>query len=249
MPENFIYTGGDVLDVMSRFAKRRNRVVEELIRTHVAFNLADDNTPLKILEFGAGKGEFCNRFIHTKNLETWVVELDDAYREQLAQHHKAFKDISEVPENHFDGIYLIDVLEHLKDDRKFLQQFYQKLKPGGKLFIYVPARMELFSAFDKKIGHERRYHKGEFNRKIREAGFSIKVLRYHEILGYFAAWFNTLFSKANDGNLNAKAVAIYDRFLVPTTNWIERWVVPPIGKSLYVVGEKPEEMRKEKREP
>lgn len=236
----FVYTGDDVLDVMSQFAKRRNRAVEQLIAKHLRLDVSTENEPLKILEFGAGKGEFINRFIPHKNLETWVVELDDVYRKELAQHHKTFKDITEVPDNHLDGIFLIDVLEHLEDDRMFLRQFHQKLKPGGRLFVYVPARMELFSAFDKKIGHVRRYHKGELRKKALEAGFAIEILRYHEILGYFAAWFNTLFSKANDGKLNARAVAIYDRFLVPTTHWIERRIVPPIGKSLYIGMEKRE---------
>lgn len=233
---DFVYTGDDVLDVMSQFAKRRNRSVERLIIKHLMLDRMDVEGPLKILEFGAGKGEFIHRFISNKKLETWVVELDDAYRTELAKHHNAFKDIAEIPDNHLDGIFLIDVLEHLNEDELFLMQFYQKLKPGGRLFIYVPARMELFSAFDKKIGHVRRYHKKELREKAEKAGFCIETLRYHEILGYFAAWFNKLFSKANDGQLHAGAVAIYDRFLVPPTNWLERWVAPPIGKSLYVGG-------------
>lgn len=237
---DFVYTGDDVLDVMSQFAKRRNRSVERLIVKHLMLDRMDVEEPLKILEFGAGKGEFIHRFISNKKLETWVVELDDGYRAKLAKHHKAFKDIAEIPDNHLDGIFLIDVLEHLKEDELFLKQFYQKLKSGGRLFIYVPARMELFSAFDRKIGHIRRYHKKELKQKIEKAGFRIEILRYHEILGYFAAWFNKLFSKANDGQLHAGAVAIYDRFLVPPTNWLERWVAVPIGKSLYVGGRRVE---------
>ncbi len=229
----FVYTGDNVLDVMGQFAKNRNRSVENLISKHLELDKANPAKPLQILEFGAGKGEFINRFIGKQGMESWVVELDDAYRDRLSKNHKAFKDIDEIPDNHLDGIYLIDVLEHLEDDRAFLTKFHQKLKAGGKLFIYVPARMELFSAFDTKIGHFRRYHKKELKSKLTEAGFSIQVLRYHEILGYLAAYFNKLFSKGNDGELNANAVKIYDKFLVPTTNFFEKWVNPFIGKSLY----------------
>lgn len=230
----FVYTGDNVLDVMGQFAINRNRSVEQLITKYLGLDKADPQNPLKILEFGAGKGEFINRFIGKAGMESWVVELDDTYRNQLSQNHQAFKDIAEIADNSMDGIYLIDVLEHLEDDRAFLRAFHQKLKPGGKLFIYVPARMELFSAFDTKIGHFRRYHKKELRNKVTEAGFSIETLRYHEILGYFAAYFNKFFSKGNDGELNAGAVKIYDKFLVPTTNLIEKVVSPPIGKSLYV---------------
>jgi len=231
---NFVYTGDDVLDVMGQFAQNRHKSVEKLIAKHLRFDELSVQQPQKILEFGAGKGEFINRFTGTQGLDTYVVELDDNYRHQLGQNHKAFKDITEIHDDSLDGIYLIDVLEHLEDDRAFLKSFFQKLKKGGRLFIYVPARMELFSAFDTKIGHFRRYHKKELKNKVKEAGFEVQSIRYHEILGYFAAYFNKLFSKANDGDLNADAVKIYDKVLVPTTNAFEKVVNPPIGKSLYI---------------
>ena len=104
------------------------------------------------------------------------------------------------------------------------------------MFVYVPARKELYAAFDKKIGHFRRYSLNELKLKVKDAGFEIYISRYHEFLGYFASALNKIFNR--DGNLNPKAVKMYDNLLVPATNFIERFVRVPIGKSVYVAGMK-----------
>jgi SAM-dependent methyltransferase len=235
-PTGFHYTGGEVLDIMHQYARRRNQGVEQLIRRHLAWQ---GQAEYQLLEFGAGKGEFIDRFAGEPGLRSQVVELDDDFRRELAKRHQAHRLIEEVPDRSIDGLYLIDVLEHLEDDRGFLRQFYQKLKPGGRLFVYVPARPELFSAFDSSIGHYRRYLKQELKEKVLQAGFSLKVLHYHELLGYFAASYNAFF--AQSGKLNPRMVAIYDRWLVPTDRLLARAFVPPIGKSLYLLAEKPPE--------
>lgn len=104
------------------------------------------------------------------------------------------------------------------------------------LFIYVPARMELYSNFDKKVGHVRRYNKKTLLRKVCDAHLKVDTIRYHEFIGYFAAYYNRFIS--NDGILNPKAVSFYDTFFVPVTNRIERFINMPIGKSLYVIASK-----------
>ncbi len=229
-----MYSGDDVLEIMAKNAPRRHDYIEGLIRN--AFGLRELSEPVTMLEFGAGRGIFIDRFLQEKMVKTAVVERETIYLKELSQRHQGYASLEEVSDGSLDFIYLIDVLEHLEDDRYFLELFHQKLKPQGKVLIYVPARQELFSEFDTRIGHFRRYHKRELAEKVQAAGFQIDTLRYHELLGYFAAFYNRLFAK--DGELNAKAVAFYDRFFVPPTNWLEKLLAPPIGKSLYVVARK-----------
>lgn len=227
--KKFQYTGNNVLNVMSAYAVNRNNAVENLLRKHLGLDTLV--LPKKILEFGAGKGEFINRFIGHHHLQTYAIELDDDYLTTLSRHHIAFKEITRLDEQ-MDFIYLIDVLEHIRDDEQLLHALHKKLTPGGKLFIYVPARMELYSPFDRKIGHKRRYHKKELATKVRRGEFCIDVIRYHDLLGYFATYYNKLLSP--NGNLNPRMVQLYDTILVPVTNVLERIVPAPIGKSLYV---------------
>jgi 2-polyprenyl-3-methyl-5-hydroxy-6-metoxy-1,4-benzoquinol methylase len=47
-------------------------------------------------------------------------------------------DIDALPSNEFDAIYSAHVLEHIPDPRTPLMAFQRLLKPGGKLFLYVP---------------------------------------------------------------------------------------------------------------
>ena len=226
---NTHYTGDDVLNVMARHAQNRNRSIEKLIIQNL--NLANPDMPLTVLEFGAGKGEFILRFLTHGNIEVLAVESDPTYRELLSKSMKVFNSIDDVPAQ-LDCIYLIDVLEHLEEDQQYLMKFFEKLKKGGRLFIYVPARMELYSTFDKKIGHYRRYKMKELKNKIIQSGFSIDVICYHDLLGYAAIWVNNLYR--NNDDLNPTSVKIYDRLLFPITNFIERIFTAPIGKSIYL---------------
>ncbi len=223
------YMGDGALEIMSKDAPNRNKSIEKLIVKNL--KLDEASQLLKILEFGAGKGEFILRFLSRKNLELIAIEIDPIYKKNLSGNVKVFDSIEEIP-GLLDCIYLIDVLEHLENDQFYLNRFYEKLKTGGRLFIYVPARMELFSLFDKKIGHFRRYTLTELKNKTTIAGFSIEKICYHELLGYLASGFNKLINKNAD--LNRSAVKIYDKYLIPITNVIEKIIPVPIGKSIYL---------------
>lgn len=227
-----IYPGSKVLDLFSKYAINRNNYIAKLIGK---FMRSDSSLPKKILEFGAGKGEFINRFADQQDIETHIVEADDEYRLQLAGKHNAYKTIDEAPTG-FDFIFLIDVLEHLQDDEEYLKKFYLKLREGGRIFIYVPARRELFSEFDKSIGHFRRYTKKELKRKVKDAGFMLEACHYHEFPGYLAsAIHNILLQKKEPAPISLK---LYDQIL-SISNFLENILPPPIGKSLYLSAKRP----------
>ena len=226
------YQGDEVLDLFSTHARNRNHFIAQLLFNCLPLN---GEATLDVLEFGAGKGEFINRFSDKKEYRTSIVEADVDYRNFLSSKHQSFASIEGISKK-FHLIFLIDVLEHLEDDERFLKKFYEKLIPGGRLFIYVPARQELYSSFDKNIGHFRRYGKKELKEKVMKAGFKIVSCRYHEMIGYFASAFHKIvIRKAVPGSIS---IRMYDRFLVPFSHMLEKWINPPFGKSLYVCAEK-----------
>jgi len=67
----------------------------------------------------------------------------DALRLPLAQHS-------------FDAVLLLDVLEHV-DDQALLSEVHRVTRPGGLLFVTVPALSCLWSYRDVAAGHLRRY--------------------------------------------------------------------------------------------
>lgn len=56
-----------------------------------------------------------------------------------------------------DGVLLADVLEHVPDDREFLRDLLDLLRPGGMVVLTVPAHPFLWSHHDLVLGHLRRY--------------------------------------------------------------------------------------------
>ena len=52
----------------------------------------------------------------------------------------------------------------------------ERLKPGGKLLVTVPANKWMWSAHDVAHHHHRRYRKGELVDLARRTGFSIELI-------------------------------------------------------------------------
>jgi SAM-dependent methyltransferase len=66
----------------------------------------------------------------------------------------------------FDIIIASDCLEHLEDDKKALANWKNLLKIGGKMYVFVPAFMSLWSYHDEVNMHYRRYTSAELKSKI-----------------------------------------------------------------------------------
>jgi SAM-dependent methyltransferase len=62
-----------------------------------------------------------------------------------------------LPDASVDCVVMLNVLEHIKDDRGAAAQVRRILKPGGVAVIEVPAGPHLYDAYDEFLQHERRY--------------------------------------------------------------------------------------------
>ncbi len=81
----------------------------------------------------------------------------------------------------FGAIGMFDVIEHVEDDRAFLDKTARLLKPGGMLYLTVPCYDWLWSQADVDAGHFRR-HTHESLRKLVCRHFEIEY-----ISGFFQA--------------------------------------------------------------
>ncbi|MEW6352017.1 MAG: class I SAM-dependent methyltransferase [Thermodesulfobacteriota bacterium] len=61
-----------------------------------------------------------------------------------------------------DLMLMLDVLEHVEQDREFLAGFIEPLKPGAHVLLTVPAGTALWSPHDENYGHYRRYEPATF---------------------------------------------------------------------------------------
>jgi SAM-dependent methyltransferase len=71
----------------------------------------------------------------------------------------------------YDCIIACEVMEHVQDDRVFLQKIYELLVEEGQIIISVPARMKMWSIHDQVVGHLRRYEKKELKAMVEKMGF------------------------------------------------------------------------------
>ena len=64
------------------------------------------------------------------------------------------------PDESYDIVCCFDVIEHVEDDRRAVSELVRVCRPGGSVFVTVPAYMSLWSDHDRVNQHFRRYVKG-----------------------------------------------------------------------------------------
>lgn len=73
----------------------------------------------------------------------------------------------------FDLAGAFDVIEHIEDDTAVLESLREAVLPGGGLLLTVPQHPYLWSEFDVRAGHVRRYRAAELREKVVRCGFEI----------------------------------------------------------------------------
>lgn len=197
-------------------------------------------------EIGAGLGTISHRLLPlVDSLD--LVEPAPALAAQLRQKFTGEGGIrifdqtleawsSAAGPDEFDGIVLVNVLEHIQDDLAAAQVFHRCLKPGGRLMIFVPALPFLYSKLDHAYGHYRRYTRNTLRTCIESAGFEIENLHYVDFAGVFPWWvLNTVLGKTS---FHAPSLRFYDKFVVPVTRSCESLLRPPLGKNLILIARK-----------
>ena len=89
-----------------------------------------------------------------------------------------------------DSMLCLNVLEHVPDDLLALKNMRERVKPGGKLVILVPAYPWLFNSMDKAVGRFRRYRKDELESRLASAGWGVqRTFRFKAagVAGWYAA--------------------------------------------------------------
>jgi SAM-dependent methyltransferase len=62
-----------------------------------------------------------------------------------------------LPDASVDAVILLNVLEHIENDREAVRQVARILRPGGIAVIEVPAGPHLYDLYDEHLQHYRRY--------------------------------------------------------------------------------------------
>jgi hypothetical protein len=76
------------------------------------------------------------------------------------------------------AIGLFDVLEHIENDRAYLQSLTPYLKGGGRIYLTTPAFQWLWSSNDVRSGHYRRYTLQALRDVLGAAGLRVEYATY-----------------------------------------------------------------------
>jgi SAM-dependent methyltransferase len=142
-------------------------------------------------------------------------------------------------------VLLLDVLEHLPQPVEALKHAAATLQEQGKLILTVPAWPSLYSDWDQRLGHFRRYSSRELRRHLDAAGLE---LQWHSAWNAFTlpvaiclrSW-RRYFPK--DGPAEFPRVSAWmNRLLLRMAAWERAWMQVgriPTGLSLVAVASKP----------
>lgn len=209
----------------------------------------DNSLKGEVLEVGAGIGNFTALLVERYKLT--AIDINKDYVKKLKKRYKSAKiGLGNIATGNyffknkkFDSIICLNVLEHIKDDKKALVHIYRLLKPKGVFVLLVPAQNILFSRFDKQLGHFRRYNKKSLEKKLSDAGFQIEKTDY---VNWWAAlgWLFLVKLPARY-RLSSLEVKIFDR-LARIFLWPEKYVKIPFGLSVLAIAKKKKKMKMKK---
>jgi len=184
----------------------------------------------------------------------------DYIAESLVQCHRLLPkiplfqwDITErkLPDDFFDAISCLNVLEHITDDVAALREIRRVLKPGGRAAITVPAGPSLYDLNDEIHFHVRRYTMPDLLAKCRGAGLTVLRHNYFGVAIYPAFWFRKKMNQWLYGQRTRsekQRIALSQAKGTQSIPWLGplcrleyrlgQWLSFPAGVRAYVVAQK-----------
>ena len=219
------YSGTDNLEAMAQATNYNDFLTQQVL----SFSPPQG----RILDFGAGIGTF-SKYVSARGHDVACLEPDSVLASRLRSDGlTTYESMNEIADASLDYVFTLDVLEHIQDDAEAARAIASKLKPGGRLLVYVPAFPVLYSSMDKKVGHFRRYRRRRLQQLIAGAGFTDIRVRYVDAIGFFASLAYRI-TDDGTGGINVRMLKFYDRFLFPLSRLLNPLFARFLGKNIML---------------
>jgi trans-aconitate methyltransferase len=180
----------DLVEASAQAFQSFRRHPWERARLNAVRSLIERHAPLApgdvVLDVGCGDTfvveQLALRFpgVHFHAVDTaftdGVIEhLRDRLKGASVTLHGSLEDLTDLPAESVAVVLMMDVMEHVPDDRAFLLDVLSRRFISSRtcFVITVPAYEWLFSSHDRLLGHYRRYSTAVLVRRIKAAGLSI----------------------------------------------------------------------------
>lgn len=191
-----------------------------------------------VLEIGTGRGKVKNNI---KRYDRFVsLDIDEqciANAQKNDPDGIYFKaDISDknslklFPEYKFRTVLCFNVLEHINEDKKALENMLHLLEENGYVLLFVPAFQSLYNSKDKLAGHIRRYTRKSLTEIIHVfENTEIVNLEYFNPIGAIGHLLNKLFKHKSLSNRSIGfQTRFFDKYLVSLSKALN-----PLTKNLF----------------
>jgi SAM-dependent methyltransferase len=137
-----------------------------------------------VLEIGCGRGAFGARLARRYTylgVEPDLESCEVARQRVAAAGAGEVRNVTveELGDARFDLVCAFEVLEHIEDDAAAVKDWLTRVRPGGWLLLSVPADQHRYNAFDKLVGHFRRYDPEVMAALLASCGLTdVSVRRY-----------------------------------------------------------------------
>lgn len=222
-----------------RHAYREDLLCQELSNHAIS---GEKGSNAKILDIGAGNASLSER-MEKEGYE--VSAIDESIKFcQSNTFPTAYGSITSIPaENEtFDAFMCSEVLEHVPDHERAVDELYRVLKPGGAGIISVPAHPWLWDKSDEWAGHKRRYTKLNLQYLLMSAGFkvvSIKSWGFPTVLLYHKLIYLGMLKQSNKAKGKKSSIIQIIAYHLFHIDELFRWV--PLGIGYICVVKKPKE--------
>jgi len=239
--ERAVYDRMAEIDEVHWWFTARRKIIDKVIRTHAA-----PPPRARILEVGCGTGSNLALLQGFGKLD--AIEPDDTARALssrrggIAIQGGLLPDGVTIENGAYDLIAMLDVLEHIPDDRVALESLRPKLRQGGKLLLTVPAMPWLWSAHDEAHHHKRRYTGSSLAKVVTGTGYRITYQSYFNTVLFplvaLARGVGKLTGKegGDDALPPASVNAVLGALFSAEAAWLGRFSFP-VGVSLILVAE------------
>ena len=219
--------------------RARRDVLASIIRRKITL------PPLaSILEIGCGTGH--NLAMLSGFGDVDAIEIDDHSRGIASTRLGRAVGASPLPaldgvaDQSYDMVAILDVLEHVEDDRAALKAIARRLRTGGTILITVPQYPWMWSGHDVANHHFRRYTKATLRRVIGDAGLTLTMLQSFNSLLFPLAAADRVVAKvtgrtgSDDALPPAPANALFEKIFSLERYLVGRVPMPP-GVSLVAL--------------
>lgn len=141
-----------------------------------------------VLDVGCGTG---SAYPLLKEFGT-VIGVDNNHRAIEFAKQRGYKkviigDACDLPldNEQFDLVVALDLIEHLSDEKTFIDELVRVLKPGGVLFVTTAAIPVLWSGLDELSHHVRRYTRETFTQALKHPVLEPRLIRYYNFVFFF----------------------------------------------------------------